>query len=211
MRATSHQHMSTHSKIQLSNQRAWPMKSSNTVRELFSPIFTIWIKCRIQFLFTFKVFPAAVTVHGFALVIKGHLGTILAQFKQFKLNFSGTTGVNTRGTGEGMPFRQGEIGEGEFPRKGVLLSTSFSGDFTSLSPTWMSFLILCAKGGRFEGKGAFGESGKGRFLALGVLKDKAEPPCRCWTQARAAWRREPFLGGGREGAARAALWSTERQ
>lgn len=26
-----------------------------------------------------------------------------------------------------MPFRQGEIGEGEFPRKGVLLSTSFSG------------------------------------------------------------------------------------
>ena len=49
------------------------MKSSNTGRELFSPIFTVWIKSRIQFLFIFNVFPTTVTVHSFALVIKGHL------------------------------------------------------------------------------------------------------------------------------------------
>ena len=30
----------------------------------------------------------------------------------------------------------------------------------------MSDLILCAKRGRCEGEGAFGESGKGRLLAL---------------------------------------------
>ena len=52
------------------------MKTSNTFRELFSPIFTVWIKCRVHILFTFSfnVFPAAVTVQGFALMIMGHLG-----------------------------------------------------------------------------------------------------------------------------------------
>ena len=54
------------------------MESFNTVQELFSPIFTVLINCRIQFLFTFNVFPATVTIQGFAL------------------NFSVGTGVNTR-------------------------------------------------------------------------------------------------------------------
>ena len=58
---------------------------------------------------------------------------------------------------------RGERGEGEFSRKVRLLSTSYSGDSTSLSPTSMSFLILCAKGERFEGEGTLGEAGKGHF------------------------------------------------
>ena len=74
--------------------------------------------------------------------------------------------MQTRGTGEGRPFAPGERGGEEFSRKVGPLSTSFSGDSTSLSPTCMSFLILCAKGGRFEGEGTLGEVGKGRFLAL---------------------------------------------
>ena len=58
-----------------------------------------------------------------------------SQFEQFIVDLSGGTGVKTRGVDEGMPFVQGEIGEGEFSRKGEHLSTSFSGDSTSLSPT----------------------------------------------------------------------------
>ena len=34
---------------------------------------------------------------------------------------------------------------------------------------------------------------------------EAETACWRWTQARAACRREPFLGGGREDAAKEAL------
>ena len=56
-----------------------------------------------------------------------------SQFKQFK---DAGTGVKTRGAGEGMTFEQGGEGAGEFIiRKGGLLSTSLSGDSTSLSPT----------------------------------------------------------------------------
>ena len=75
-------------------------------------------------------------------------------------------GVNTRGAGEGKPLTQGEKGEGEFSGPGGLLSISLSGESNSLSPTLMSFLILCAKGGRFEGEETLGEPGKGRFFAL---------------------------------------------
>ena len=54
-----------------------------------------------------------------------------SQFKQFK---EAGTGVKTRGAGEGMPFEQGGEAAGEFIiRKGGLLSTSFSGETTSLS------------------------------------------------------------------------------
>ena len=74
--------------------------------------------------------------------------------------------MNSRGTGDEMPVGQGEKGEGEFWRTGVPLSTSFSGDSTSLSPILMSVLILRARGGRFEGERALGESGRGRFFAL---------------------------------------------
>ena len=73
-------------------------------------------------------------------------------------------GVNTRGAGEGKPLTQGE--KGEFSGQGGLLSISLSGESNSLSLTLMSFLILCAKGGRFEGEGTLGEPGKGRFFAL---------------------------------------------
>ena len=38
------------------------------------------------------------------------------------------------------PFVQGGKGAGKFSRREGLLSTSFSGDFTSLSPIWMSGL-----------------------------------------------------------------------
>ena len=58
--------------------------------------------------------------------------------------------------------------------------------------------------------GHLGESGRGRFLVNWVFIGKAEAAFRRWTQARAAWRREPFLGGGSEGAAKAALCSVER-
>ena len=51
-----------------------PMKSSNTVRELILPIITAEFKCWEQFLFTFHVFPTTVTVQGFALMTRGHLG-----------------------------------------------------------------------------------------------------------------------------------------
>ena len=53
------------------------------------------------------------------------------------------------------------MGGEEFPEQGELLSISFSGDSTSLSPTRMSARILCAKG-----EGAPGGSTQGRFLAL---------------------------------------------
>ena len=66
-----------------------------------------------------------------------------------------------------------------------------------------------------EGLGEIGhsekrESEKGRFFVLGVFTGEAETACWRWTQARAACRRVPFLGGGSEGAANAALCSTER-
>ena len=54
-----------------------------------------------------------------------------SQFKQFK---DAGTGVKTRGAGEGKPFTQGDIGEGELSEQGGLRSFSFSGDSTSLSP-----------------------------------------------------------------------------
>ena len=57
------------------------MKSLNTRRELFSPIFTVWIKSRIQFLLIFNVFPTTVTVHSFTLVIKVHLGITIQTFQ----------------------------------------------------------------------------------------------------------------------------------
>ena len=117
--------------------------------------------------------------------------------------------MNTRGAGAAKSFTQGEIGDGEFSGIGGLLRISFSGDSTSLSSIWMSFLILCGKGGRFEGEG-LEESEKGRLYPLGVL-GKADAACRRWTQACAAWRREPTTGGGRVGTAKAALWSTERR
>ena len=82
----------------------------------------------------------SVTTHWWSGVISA------SQFKH--LDFSGGSGVNTRGAGEGRPFVHGEIGEGEFSGQGGLLSIYFSGDSISLSPTWMSDLILCAKGGR---------------------------------------------------------------
>ena len=145
------------------------MESFNTVQELFSPIFTVLINCRIQFLFTFNVFPATVTIQGFAL------------------NFSSGTGVNTRGAGEGMPFMQGKM-EVEFSRIGGLLRTPFSGDSTSLFSISIVFPFPLWKVlGR---RRALGESGNGRFLA--------EKACRRCTKARAAWRREPFIRGGRK-------------
>ena len=141
-----------------------------------------------------------------SLSMTSHWWSILNSASQFtQLSFSGA-----RGTGDGISFKQGEKWAGEFSGIGWLLRISFSGDSTSLSPIWMSFLILCDKEGWFEGEG-LGESGKGRLLPLGVLTDKAETACRRWTQACAARRREPFSGGGRVGAAKAALCSTERR
>ena len=60
--------------------------------------------------------------------------------------------MRTRGAGEGKSFTEGEIGEGELSGQGELLSSSFSGDSTSLSPIRMSVLILCAH--RLEQLGA---------------------------------------------------------
>ena len=74
----------------------------------------------------------------------------------------------------------------------------------------MSDLILCAKGGRFGGDRALGESEKVRFFVLWVFTGEAETACWRWTQDRAACRCEPFLGGGSEGTAKAALCNTER-
>ena len=78
--------------------------------------------------------------------------------------------MKTKGAGAGMRFAQGEIGDREFSGEGELLRISCSVDSTSHStshsPTLMSDLILCAKGGRFEGEGALGEIGRGRLLAL---------------------------------------------
>ena len=83
-------------------------------------------------------------------------------------------------------------------------NSNTSNSTASLSPIWISFLILCAKGGMCEG-----EFGKGRFFALWVLTGSV---CRRWAQAEAAWRRDPFLGGGKveDAAFKAARCSTER-
>ena len=56
----------------------------------------------------------------------------------------------------------------------------------------MSDLILCAKGGRFGGDRALGDSKKGRFVHR-VFTGEADTACWRWTQARAACRRVPFL------------------
>ena len=103
-------------------------------------------------------------------------------------------GVNTRGAGGGMPFTQGEHGGGDFSGKVWLLSTS-------LSPIWMSSRILWAKGDWTDG-----EFGSGRFFSL-----LAWSAYKRWTQAEAACRSGPCLGGGREDAAKPALCSTERR
>ena len=95
----------------------------------------------------------------------------------------GDTGVRTRGAGEGKSFTEGEIGEGELSGQGELLSSSFSGDSTSLSPIWMSVLILCARGGRFEGERALGEIGRGRFFTLWGFTGEADTAWRRCTQA----------------------------
>ena len=70
----------------------------------------------------------------------------------------------------------------------------------------MSFLILCAKGGRFEGEGAFGESGMGRLWAF------ESSPAKLHQFAGAVLRLDQpvFLGGGEESAAEVALCSAER-
>ena len=91
--------------------------------------------------------------------------------------------MKTRDAGEGTSLKQGEAGAGEFSLKEKLLSTSLSGDSISLSPIWMSLLILCDKGGRCEGEGSLGEVGKGRFLSLWECSCKAGAACRRWTQA----------------------------
>ena len=82
------------------------------------------------------------------------LGVITdSQFKQFK---EADSGVKTSRAGEGRPFKQGEIGEGEFTITGGGELLRCSGDSNSLSKTWMSALILCANGGRCEWEGALG-------------------------------------------------------
>ena len=71
-------------------------------------------------------FPAAWHKAREEVINSSHwwLGVITAsQLKQF----TDGTGVKTRGTGEGILFKQGEKGAGEFLRKGGLLRTSFSG------------------------------------------------------------------------------------
>ena len=50
------------------------MKSSDTVRKLVGPIFTVTLKSWIQILLIFNIFPVTVAVHGIALVIRCHLG-----------------------------------------------------------------------------------------------------------------------------------------
>ena len=73
-----------------------------------------------------------------------------------------------------MPFRQGEIGEGEFPRKGVLLSTSFSGDFLHfLQLECLSLSFVTMEGGLRE-KGHLENQGGVVSLQLERLKQPAD-------------------------------------
>ena len=55
-----------------------------------------------------------------------------SQFKHLDIR-EGDTGVNTKGAGEGKPFTQGEIGEGELTRQRGILKCS--GDSDSHSKT----------------------------------------------------------------------------
>ncbi len=122
--------------------------------------------------------PHWTSSHELSLSMTSHWWSRLNSASQFtQLSFSAA-----RGTGDGISFKQGEKWAGEFSGIGWLLRISFSGDSTSLSSIWMSFLILCGKGGRFEGEG-LEESGKGRLLPLGVLTGKNEPALRRWTLA----------------------------
>ena len=59
-------------------------------------------------------------------------GRASSQHHSLNMDFLEGTGVKTSGAGEGRPFKQGEIEEGELTGRGGLLS--FSGDF-SLSKT----------------------------------------------------------------------------
>ena len=72
MRATSHQHFSTHSDIQLEGFNPWNLRI--LFENLSSQSSMSSSKCWEQFLFTCNVFLITVTVQGFALMIRGHLG-----------------------------------------------------------------------------------------------------------------------------------------
>ena len=128
-------------------------------------------------------YPSSSSSQELSLSTASHWWSWVISASQFQqLCFFGATGVKTSDTGEGISFKHGEKIAGEFSLKGKLLSSSFSGDSTSFSAIWMSFLILCDKGGKFGGEWSFGELGRGRFFALWMLSCKAGTACRRWTQ-----------------------------
>ena len=154
----------------------------------------------------------AVTQHWWV----GDMGSSqLEQFIDFSTGISASSlilvGVNIRGAGRGTLFTLwGENGDKEFSGEDWLLKASLSGDPTSFSLIWKSDLILWAKGEQLDGDGAEGELESIRFPELGLFTGKDLSACKRLTQAVAAWRSDPFLGGGREDVAKAALCITER-
>ena len=131
--------------------------------------------------------------------------------------------MKTRDAGEGTSLKQGEAGAGEFSLKEKLLSTSLSGDSISLSPIWMSLLILCDKGGRFEGEGSLGEVGKvkGAFFHFESILVRLEQPTgvgrrleqpgvmtHFWGEEEKTW---PGQFGGALGAGSFSAASSEKQ
>ena len=139
----------------------------------------------------------------------------LEQFTGFSTGVSASSliliGVNIRGAGEGKLFTLcGESEDKKLSGEDWLLSASFSGDSTSFSFIWKSDLILWAKGEQLVGDGADGELESVRFPELRLFSGKGLSACKRLTQAEAAWRSDPFIGGGREDVAKAALCITER-
>ena len=82
------------------------------------PVHSIYVSCS----FSMSSQSLSVALHWWSGVISA------SQFEH--MDFLEGTGVKTSGAGEGRPFKQGEIEEGELTGRGGLLS--FSGD-SSLS------------------------------------------------------------------------------
>ena len=82
------------------------MISSDIVREVFGPVFTVTLECWVQIIFILNILPVAVTVCGVALVMRCHLcSTIQTAWVTIIGRPQGEGVLEDRGTPENLLFR----------------------------------------------------------------------------------------------------------
>jgi len=82
------------------------MISSDIVREVFGPVFTVTLECWVQIIFVLNILPVAVTVCGVALVMRCHLCSTIQTAGVTIIGRSQGEGVlEDRGTPENLLFR----------------------------------------------------------------------------------------------------------